>query len=134
MLKRILSKKRMKKAKTDDSPKPRKKDYVEVDDTSVKRFFPDGRVEEVRWEHLAEVGIVTTDEGPIMDDCYWMLIEEDGKTGCAVPLGDPEFKIILERVQKLPDFDNEMFIKAMSSALNNKFACWKKDKSRSIFF
>jgi len=33
---------------------------------------------------LKEVGILTTDEGPFVDDVFWNLLKKDGKGG-AIP-------------------------------------------------
>ena len=49
-------------------------DDVTFDDTGVQRVSPEGGVEEVTWDHLAEVRIVTTDEGPFGEDVYWLLV------------------------------------------------------------
>ena len=56
---------------------------VTFDDTGVRRVSPEGGVEEVKWDDLTEVRIVTTDEGPFGEDVYWLLAGSDG-TGVAV--------------------------------------------------
>ena len=111
------------------SRKHKRKPSVEVDDFSVRRHLANGKTEEARWEHLAEVTIMTNDRGPFEDDAFWVLIEEDGQSGCVIPISIPEAEVILDTVQKLPGFDNEKLIKAMSSAQNNQFILWKKLES-----
>ncbi len=54
---------------------------VTFDDTGVRRVSPEGGVEEVRWDDLTEVRIVTTDEGPFGKDVYWLLAGSDGRGG-----------------------------------------------------
>jgi hypothetical protein len=104
----------------------KKPDRVSVTPEVVTRFRPDGVQETIRWDDLAEVGIITTDEGPWAEDVFWLLIGSDGKSGCAVPQGAEGSKVLLEALQKLPGFDNEAVIKAMGSTSNAKFTCWKK--------
>ena len=111
------------------SRKRKKKPSVLVDDFSVRRTMTNGKIEEARWEHLGEVTILTNDKGPFEYDAFWVLIEEDGKTGCIIPTSIPQAEPILGIVQKLPGFDNEKFIQAMSSAQNNQFILWKKGES-----
>ncbi len=105
------------------NPRP-KPDCVTFDDIAITRTLPDGKTETVRWDDLQEVGIITTDEGPFDEDIYWMLTGSKG--GCAVSGGAQGMKELLERLQKLPSFDNEVVIKAMGSTKNDKFQCWKR--------
>lgn len=102
-------------------------DRVVVTDDCVRRFRPDGVEESVRWDDLAEVGIITTSEGPWSEDVFWVLIASDGKSGCAVPQGAEGSDALLEALQKLHGFDNEAVIKAMGSTADAKFTCWKRN-------
>ena len=102
---------------------------VTFDDTGVRRVSPEGGVEEARWDDLAEVRIVTTDEGPFGEDVYWLLAGSDG-TGVAVP----GFSVTddLLRLQSLPGFDNEQMIQAtMTSTDNAQFLCWQRDGAQA---
>lgn len=105
------------------SPKPI--NAVTFDTECVTRTLPDGNVEIVRWDDLLEVNIITTDEGPYVDDVYWMLHGKDGR-GCAVPSEADGMKELLSRLQELPGFDNEAVLKAMGSTNNAIFHCWKR--------
>ncbi len=106
--------------------KARQPDRVSFTDEIVSRVRPDGVEERIRWDELHEVGILTTDEGPMQEDVFFLLIAGDGKSGCVVPQGAEGCKRLLERLQKLPGFDNEAVIKAMGSTSNAKFVCWKR--------
>jgi hypothetical protein len=99
--------------------------HIFIDDLVVRRELGDGRIEEVAWEDLIEVQIVTTDEGPFVDDVFFLLIGRD-RTGCAVPQGASGSEPLLERLQALPDFDNGQVIEAMTCTENRRFVCWKK--------
>jgi hypothetical protein len=100
--------------------------HVTFDDGGVRRVTPDGRVEEVQWDELLEVGIVTTAEGPFDEDVFWLLVGADGNNGVAVP-GSAMTDDLLDRVQALPGFDNEQMIRAMSSTDEAQFRCWQRD-------
>jgi len=98
---------------------------VVVDDHGVSVRFSDGKVEAVAWSELTEVVMVTTDEGPFTEDVFFLL-EGMNDTGCCVANGDPASKELLQRLQKLQDFDNGKFIEAMGCAENARFVCWRK--------
>jgi len=106
--------------------KARQPDRVSLTDEAVTRVRPDGIEETIRWDALCEVGILTTDDGPMQEDVFFLLIASDGKSGCVVPQGAEGCDRLLERLQKLPGFDNEAVIKAMGSTSNAKFMCWKR--------
>lgn len=76
----------------------------------------------VKWEGLREVSIVTTAGGPFEDDVLFVLIGEGGT--CIVPHSDPGCASLLERLQRLPGFDNEALIEAMGSPQAGRFVCW----------
>ncbi len=101
------------------------RERIVVDDWGVRREIPDGTREEVAWADLVEVQIVTTDEGPFVDDVFFLLAGAGGK-GCCVPQGAPGSEPLLDRLQKLPGFDNAKVIDAMGCSENARFVCWKK--------
>ena len=98
--------------------------HIFIDDLVVRRELGNGKIEEVAWEDLVEVQIVTTDEGPFVDDVFFLLVGREG--GVAVPQGAPGSEPLLDRLQKLPNFDNGLVIQAMMSTENRRFVCWKK--------
>jgi len=97
---------------------------VTFDELSVKRVMQDGRVEKIAWTELEEVCIITTDQGPAVDDVFYLLTG-NGR-GCAVPSEAVGMQALLPRLQALPNFNNEMAIRAMSSTSNAKFLCWQR--------
>jgi hypothetical protein len=56
---------------------------VRFDERSVTCRRPDGLVETVRWDDLRAVLVMTTSNGPAVDDVYWVLAGES--SGCVVP-------------------------------------------------
>jgi hypothetical protein len=97
---------------------------VTFDDERVVRTMRDGRTEQVRWSDLREVGIVTTDAGPLVDDVFWVLIGDEG--GCIVPSEAEGAIALLTRLQQLPGFDDGEVIRAMGCTDNERFVAWQR--------
>ena len=75
---------------------------VTVDDGGVTREIPGELHEQVRWEDLERVTILTTDEGPFAEDFFFLLHGRDG-TGCVVGNGRAVEVGLLDWLQrKLP--------------------------------
>ena len=51
------------------------KRVIRVDDRGVRRELPNGKVERVAWDDLVEVSIMTTSDGPVADDVFFVLEE-----------------------------------------------------------
>ncbi len=98
---------------------------IHIDDRGVRRELPDGKVEQVAWDDVQEVAVLTTGDGPFAEDVFFVLAGRGG-TGCIVPQGAPESTQLLERLQRLPGFDNEAVIRAMSSTEDAIFVCWRR--------
>src|SRR5687768_3215666 len=97
---------------------------VEVTDSAITYHRPDGISRSVRWDDLQAVLLQTTDEGPFVMDVWWVLIDADGH--CIIPQEVSGEAELLEQLQKLPGFDNEAVIAAMSSVENQQFVCWQR--------
>jgi hypothetical protein len=98
---------------------------IRVDDHGVSRDLGNGKVEQVAWDDLLEAAIITTSDGPFVDDVFFVLVGQNG-TGCVVPQEAPESPALLERLQRLPGFDNEALIRAMRCTDDAKFICWRR--------
>jgi hypothetical protein len=97
---------------------------VTITEQGVSCSRPDGAVESVAWDDLQGVIIETTDTGPFAPDVFWVLVGEHG--GCVIPQGATGEKELLNRLQALDGFDNEVLIQAMMSSENQRFLCWEK--------
>jgi hypothetical protein len=98
---------------------------VRVDDVGVRQQLADGKVEQVTWDDLLEVAILTTRAGPFAEDLFFVLTgHADG--GCVVSLGATKGNSLLERLLRLPGFDNGAVSRAMASTGNEKFVCWRR--------
>jgi len=104
----------------------RPKESVEFDDTMVRRRRVNGTVESITWDELDAIDIVTTDEGPYVDDVFFLLIGRDPSRGCAISNEAKGFPLLLARLQSLPGFDNGAVIRAMTTAVNARFVVWRR--------
>jgi hypothetical protein len=97
---------------------------VRVGEAGVECDRPDGTCERVTWEDLQRVVVVSTSEGPMVPDTFWLL---DGKTGgCAIPWGASGERELLERLQQLPGFDNGAVIAAATDVTDARRTCWER--------
>ncbi len=97
---------------------------VVVDEHGVRRLRAGDVIERVRWAELTNVTVATTDESPFVEDFFWLLRESDG-SGCAIGGGQAATTGLLEKLQKLPRFDNQAVIVASGSTSNALFVCWE---------
>jgi hypothetical protein len=98
---------------------------IQIDDRGVRHPLDGGKLEQVAWDDLQEVTILTTSGGPFVEDVFFLLMGSNG-TGCVIPQSAPECTLLLERLQRLPGFDNAAVISAMSCAEDQKFICWRR--------
>ena len=75
---------------------------------------------------LNEVAIVTTADGPFVDDVMWVL--SGTSCGCLVPSETEGMQALLGRLQQLPSFNNEAVIEAMGCCSNARFVCWRREE------
>ncbi len=113
--------------KNHDNRQPESEVVVTFDDEGVRCTKPGSKEEHISWEKLDAVLIETTDQGPILPDVFWLLLTKDMSSGCVIPQGAIGDKDLLEVMQKrLPGFNNEMLIKAMTSTENQRFLVWER--------
>ena len=93
-----------------------------IDESGVVCRRPSGTVESIARGDLQTVTIKTIDGGPFAADVLYVL--SGAKGGCIVPQSVPESGELLERLQKLLDFDNNAVISAIECTENDEFLCW----------
>src|SRR5690349_20901347 len=64
---------------------PESRFIVRMTDTEVACERPDGKTERVVWSDLQRVEVLTTSDGPMAPDVFWILHGTDG--GCVIPQG-----------------------------------------------
>lgn len=79
---------------------------------------------EFHWADLCEVSIETTDQGPFVDDVFWVLA--GGGRFCRISSTAEGMEELLEKLGELPGFNHKAVIVAMSVATNARFDCWRK--------
>jgi hypothetical protein len=108
------------------SLQPESQYIVQVSDSEIICEQPDGRTERIAWSDLQSVIVETNDLGPGAPDVFWVLVGSSPGSGCVIPQGATGEQALLDRLLKLPGYDSEAFIRAMSSTKNETFLCWKR--------
>jgi hypothetical protein len=103
------------------------KEFVSFDELRVTWHRPDGTTEEVSWDELSAAEIVTTDARPFVCDVYFVLHGNDRR--CVVPHEAQGCKGLLERLLKLPGFNNQAVIDAMFCTSNARFSLWQRENA-----
>jgi hypothetical protein len=98
---------------------------VAFNDADLRVSEPDGKEQGMRWQDLGHVAIHTNDQGPFDVDLHWVLTSRDGRQTLSVPLGaSGEQELLAELQRRLPGFDNDAVVRAMSSTDNASFDVW----------
>ena len=96
---------------------------IEVGEEAIILETKDEEKTSYLFENLTKVSIIATDEGPFLDDTFWLMMF---KIIIMIPQGVTGEEKLLERLQQLPDFDNDAVIKAMACSENDAFHVWEK--------
>ena len=97
---------------------------VSFDEQEVICISPDGNKKSLNWSDLEAVKIITSDSGPWVVDVIWCL--HTASDNLAFPQGAKGDEAFLNRLQKLPNFNDEEVIKAMGCTNNKEFLVWTK--------
>jgi len=97
---------------------------VEFTADGVRDVLADGRPDELRWDELAEVRVITTADGPFAEDVIFVLVAADGVRRVTVPHAMATDAFI-QRLQLLPGFDNQALIRSMYSVTEDQFLLWR---------
>jgi hypothetical protein len=99
-------------------------DILTIDDAGITRTAP-GLREHVAWADIARVRIMTTDQGPWLEDVFFVVDAKDG-SGCVVTHDLAVRSGLLESLQsRLPGVNSAAVIEAMTSAENRVFTIWE---------
>lgn len=85
---------------------------------------------EIKYSDLVKVTIDTNDQGPWMPDCFWYL--STSGTCVMIENDDPLIQALLNELQHLPGFKNDVVIKAMAFTGVNEFVVWEKQTDRDL--
>lgn len=95
-----------------------------IDSEGVTRPLGKGKLEQIRWDDLEKIEIITTADGPWGEDVFWVLSE--AATGCVVANGDAKIHALMDRLQSFPGFNDQAVIDAMGSTSANSFLIWQR--------
>lgn len=122
-IKSVFSKNNSVDISSTDTPKsPYAAVKVWFDEYGAWSHWPEKDPQAVAWSELIGVAVETTDQGPFDEDVWWHLATNNGVVTYpseATGAGD-----LLERLQKIPTFNNERLIQAMGSTSNQTFILW----------
>jgi hypothetical protein len=106
------------------TPTPEERTVVEVNDEWIRARGPDGREDSIQWADLRRVRIVTRDCGPFLEDVYFHLEGQDN--AFFIPQSAQCTTDLAGRFARLPGFDIDAFVRAMSCSSNACFDCWRR--------
>jgi hypothetical protein len=98
---------------------------LDVDRWGVKRWLADGRYEEVSWDELREVRVVTLPKGPWGDRLRFVL-DGGGERGCIVPLEIAEDSDLLASLGSLSGFDHRALAEALETTRTGNQVLWAR--------
>lgn len=108
---------------------PESKYLVFCDGKGVACVLPDGSQTQMSWDEMRAILIETNDSGPFGTDVWWILIGHNRHI--SIPQGATGEQELIDEMQKLPSFDNKMFVLAMMSTSNQRFLCWDRKNTTS---
>jgi len=96
---------------------------VSFDEARVLKNDGAGSSVVLRWQDLSEVCIVTNDQGPFVDDVFWVLSGPDGHLFFPSELAGMDE--LVSRLLELPGADPQAVIRAMDSTEHARFIVWR---------
>ena len=104
--------------------------HLTIDDVGITRTGRKLR-EHVAWGDIVRVRIMTTDQGPHLEDVFFVIDSRTGD-GCVVPHDLAVHGGLLEALQsRLEGVNNAAVIEAMVSCANRVFTIWEAPGSGS---
>ena len=97
---------------------------VTFDELVVTFRESDGSMHVMNWDDLMAVQIITRDTGPFLEDVFYVL------QGPCIEFVIPQMAEgcleLANRLEDLPNFNNESVIRAMSCTSNATFPVWRR--------
>ena len=78
----------------------------------------------LRVDDIREIGVETTDTGPLVEDVFWLINRDTD--ALRIPQESPVFKDLMDYFGSLQGFDWQPFTEAMSCTNCSYFLCWKR--------
>ncbi len=84
----------------------------------------DGAEKSVLWNDLLQIVVETTDEGPWLEDMYYIFYTTSEPL--VVPSESRGVSELVSKIAGLPGFDQAQYFAAVGSTDNKQFLVWKK--------
>jgi hypothetical protein len=95
---------------------------VWFEDQQVWVQWPSKEPESIKWDAIIRIAIETNDQGPFVEDVYWLLASKEKVI--SYPNEATGTEEMLKRLQEIPTFNNERLIDAMTCTDNQTFILW----------
>lgn len=105
---------------------PESEYVVQLTNEEIINNRPDGSIKHLRLDAISGVSIITNDTGPWGADVWYLLLGPDEHSDLSFPQGATGEQAILDYLFKLPGFDHQSFLDAMSCVENKRFMCWSR--------
>jgi hypothetical protein len=99
---------------------------LRVDEFGARREMADGRQEQVDWNELTEVEVLTAATGPYRGNGGVVILAGDGEHGCLVPIDSVGSSGLVDRLALLPGFDVNLFVEALQRKPPTRTTCWHR--------
>jgi hypothetical protein len=97
-----------------------------VDEFGTRREMADGREEQVDWNELTEVEVLTAATEPYKANGGVVILAGDAEHGCLVPIDSVGSSGLVERLAVLPGFDVNLFVEALQKKPPSRTTCWRR--------
>jgi hypothetical protein len=100
----------------------------EADARGVRRELADGRREEVRWDEVGEVRVITLPRGP-WGERVRIVLDGGGERGCIVPWDVAEDGGLPKEIHRLRGFDLQRLFAAVEGSKPGNEVLWRRQQS-----
>jgi hypothetical protein len=100
----------------------------DVDRNGVRRELADGRQEEVRWDEVQEVRVITLPRGP-WGERVRIVLDGGGERGCIVPWDVAEDGGLPKEIHRLKGFDLQRLFAAVEVGKPGNEVLWRRPQS-----
>jgi hypothetical protein len=97
-----------------------------LDEFGARREMADGRQEQVDWQDLSEVEVLTAASGPYKANGGVVILAGDEERGCLVPIDAVGSSGLLDHLVRLPGFDVHLFTEALQAEPPKRTTCWRR--------
>lgn len=97
---------------------------VKVDDSGFRVTSSDGETRDYPWAAVNHVGILTTSDGPLCEDVYFVVKTDVG--AICITHSDATQMDLLQYFDRLDGFKWDKVVEAMCCCVDASFPCWDR--------